>query len=82
MTALGTATDGYNASGVDGSTQSGMPDSSAYAEQYQTAQKAIEGAAQPIAMAISNVQSSACKKFTENAKKVAKKACDDLKEEA
>ncbi|MGD8833889.1 MAG: hypothetical protein PVJ19_03085 [Desulfobacteraceae bacterium] len=74
-----TIADGYK-SGVESPTSSAMSDS-AYAEQYQVAQDAITEAAKPIAMAISNVQSSACKKFTENAKKVAKQACDELKEE-
>jgi hypothetical protein len=80
MSDYSTPTDGFPNSGVAGSTPSGMSDS-AYAEQYQVAQEAIAEAASPIAMAISNVQSSACKKFTENAKKVAKQACDELKEE-
>lgn len=80
MSDYSTTTDGYKTSGVDGSTPSAISDS-AYAEQYQVAEGAIEEAAKPIAMAISNVQSGACKKFTENAKKVAKQACDKLKEE-
>jgi hypothetical protein len=80
MSDYSTTTDGYNSSSVDGSYPSAMSDSE-YAEQYQMAEKAIAQTATPIAMAISNVQSGACKKFTENAKKVAKQACDELKEE-
>jgi hypothetical protein len=80
MSDANTITNGYNTNSVDGSTASGISDS-AYAEQYQVAEDAMAEAAKPIAMSISNVQSSACKKFMENAKKVAKKACDELKEE-
>jgi hypothetical protein len=80
MSDYSTTTDGYSTGGVNGSAPAQMSES-AYAEQNQMAQDAIVEAAKPIAMAISNVQSSACKKFTENAKKVAKQACDELKEE-
>jgi hypothetical protein len=80
MSDYSTTTDRYNPSSVNGTTPSELSDS-AYAEQYQVAEDAVAKAAQPIAMAISNVQSGACKKFTENAKKVAKQACDELKSE-
>jgi hypothetical protein len=80
MSDYNTTTDGYKSSGVGSTSPVGMSDS-ASAEETQMAQEAIAEAAKPIAMSISNVQSSACKKFTENAKKVAKQACDELKEE-
>ncbi|MGD8846084.1 MAG: hypothetical protein PVJ84_22525 [Desulfobacteraceae bacterium] len=80
MSDYSTSTDAYPASDVGNSTLDTGLDSE-YAEQVEVAEEAIAEAATPIAMAISNVQSSACKKFTENAKKVAKQACDELKEE-
>jgi predicted NBD/HSP70 family sugar kinase len=80
MSDYNTTTDGTKNNGVSGPMPAGMSDSeAAAAQETQMAQEAISEAAKPIAMAISNVQSSACKKFTENAKKVAKQACDELK---
>jgi hypothetical protein len=81
MSDINTTTDGYNSSNVGGTTPAGLSDSAVSAEETQMAQEAIAEAAKPIAMSISNVQSSATKKFTENSKKVAKQACDKLKEE-
>jgi hypothetical protein len=80
MSDYSNTTDGYNTNSVNGSTPPGISDS-AYFDQYLMAEEAIVEAAKPIAMSISNVQSGATKKFMENAKKLAKKAADDLKQQ-